>query len=317
MPSQRTLADRLSEALAVGDPALRELAGAEPADRRDRALTLRQIHDLHRGPVHELGERVRWQHHPAVADLKQRLEAEWVAELDAEPSPYAGGDTAAAMRALAAHDRAPAIYQWIAEEATWEPALRFLSLEGGPDDLFDDLVATCQVGLPLGPAKLELAHNYWDELGNGDFDDVHNVLYRRFVEAVDLPRIPSEEQPTEALERAALLGLVATNRTLQPEMLGALGLIELEAGPHCRYVDQGWAGSAPVTRRAPSTRCTPWSIRCTARAGSTTPSRPWSSACPTGGRASCAGPPGAAASTSGSSTGRIARSLVRLEPEPS
>ena len=42
--------------------------------------------------------------------------------------------------------------------------------------------------------------------------------------------------PTEALERAALNGLLATNRWLQPEMLGALGLLELQAGPRCRKV---------------------------------------------------------------------------------
>jgi hypothetical protein len=31
-------------------------------------------------------------------------------------------------------------------------------------------------------------------------------------------------------------GLLATNRWLQPEMLGALGLLELQAGPRCRKV---------------------------------------------------------------------------------
>jgi hypothetical protein len=234
-----TLSSDLAVALVDGDAALSALAGAEPVDRRDRFLALHQIHDLHRAPVHELGDRVRWQHHPAVADLKGRLEAAWLEELERGPAPTAAGGAAAAMTAMAAHDRAPAVYRWIADSAPWEPALRFLALEGGPDDLFDDLVATCQVGLPLGPAKMELARNYWDEMGNGRLENVHNVLYQRFVDAVELPRIPRDLQPVEALERSALLGLVATNRALQPEMLGVLGLIELEAGPHCRYVEQG------------------------------------------------------------------------------
>jgi Iron-containing redox enzyme len=38
----------------------------------------------------------------------------------------------------------------------------------------------------------------------------------------------------------ALNGLLATNRWLQPEMLGALGLLELQAGPRCRLVLQGF-----------------------------------------------------------------------------
>lgn len=236
-----TLAGELAAALTAGDDAaLRGLEGAEPGGRRERVLMLHQIHDLHRAPLAVVGERVRWQHHPTVADLKSRLEAAWIAELD-EVAGIDGEleDPAEGLRALAAQDRAPAIYQWVAEEGSWEPVIRFLALEGGPDDIFDDLVATCQVGLPLGPAKMELAANYWDEMGNGNLDDVHNVLYRRFVEAVDLPEIARDDQPTEALERSALLGVVSTNRALQPEMLGALGLIELEAGPHCRYVDQG------------------------------------------------------------------------------
>lgn len=236
-----TLAGRLAAALTADDDAgLRALAGADPGSRRDRALVLHQIYDLHRAPLSVVGERVRWQHHPTLADLKCRFEAAWIAELDAaldldEPVE----DPAEDLRALAAQERVPAIYQWVAEEGAWEPVIRFLALEGGPDDIFDDLVATCQVGLPPGAAKMELASNYWDEMGNGVIDDVHNVLYARFAEAVDLPTIARDEQPTAALERSALLGLVATNRALQPEMLGALGLIELEAGPQCRYVDQG------------------------------------------------------------------------------
>lgn len=226
------------------DGQLRALEGADAADRLDRVLVLQQIYDLHRRPLHEVGAAVRWQHHAVVADIKTRLETAWIAELDAAAQPTvdalrASADTAEQLRRLAAKDRAPAIYQWVAEEGALAPVLHFLALEAGPDDLFDDLVATCQIGLPLGPAKMELASNYWDEMGNGNFEDVHNVLYQRFVDAVDLPDIPREDHPIEALERAAMLGLVATNRWLQPEMLGALGLIELEAGPHCRYVDIG------------------------------------------------------------------------------
>ena len=51
-----------------------------------------------------------------------------------------------------------------------------------------------------------------------------------------MPRIPLTDQPVSALARSALGGLFATNRWLQPEMLGALGLIELQAGPRCRLV---------------------------------------------------------------------------------
>lgn len=198
--------------------------------RRERFLTLLRIYDLRLGPV---TEESRAAEHPDVAAEKWRLEDEWLTELSALPVP--SGDVVEAMRALAARDRLPEAYEWLARSATWPEVVRFLALEGGPDGGFDDLVALCQVGL-AGSPKVELATNYWDELGRGSLAEVHTVLHDRLVAAIDMPRVPVEEQPVEALERAALGGLLATNHWLQPEMLGALGLIELQAGPRCRKV---------------------------------------------------------------------------------
>lgn len=208
-----------------------------PADRRDRFLTLLAIYDLHRAPLERLGDTARLQHHPVVAALKEQCEQQWLAELETLelPTDVDVDDPVDAMRTLAARDRLPRIYKWLAREADWAQVVRFLALEGGPDADFDDLVATCQVGL-RGSAKMELATNYWDEMGNGDQDAVHTVLHDRLVDAVGLPEIPVFEQPTSALARSAFGGLLATNRWVQPEMLGALGLIELQAGPRCRLV---------------------------------------------------------------------------------
>jgi hypothetical protein len=51
--------------------------------------------------------------------------------------------------------------------------------------------------------------------------------------------VPRHEQADAALDRSLLGSLLATNRWLQPEMVGALGLIELQAGPRCRKVVRG------------------------------------------------------------------------------
>ena len=65
-------------------------------------------------------------------------------------------------------------------------------------------------------------------------------MYEGLVEAIAMPVIPRDQLPVEALERAALGGMLATNRWLQPEMIGALGLLELQAGPRCRLVLQAF-----------------------------------------------------------------------------
>jgi hypothetical protein len=141
----------------------------------------------------------------------------------------------AAIRRVAAGDLVPAVYRWLAAEASWDELVRFLAIEGGPDAGFDDLVATVQVGI-RGTAKVALARNYWDELGRGHPGDVHTVLHDRLVEATSMQRMPRARLPVGALERAAVSGLLASNRALQPEMIGALGLLELQAGPRCRAV---------------------------------------------------------------------------------
>ena len=208
------------------------MPGVTNDDRRRRFLTLLDVYDLRLGPVTEAS---RYAEHPAVAEVKWRFESEWLAELSSLSDPLLDGDVVTGMRALAARDRLPEAYEWLARSASWPEVVRFLALEGGPDGGFDDLVALCQVGL-TGEAKVELARNYWDELGNGSLAAVHTALHERLVAAIGMPRVPLSSQPVEALERTALGGLLSTNHWLQPEMLGALGLTELQAGPRCRKV---------------------------------------------------------------------------------
>ena len=233
-----TLARRFDAALLGDGRSLDPLGVVDPVDDHDAMVTLLAVHDLHVAPIDRLGARVRWQHHPAVTALKWRLEEWFVDRLERRdratrwPLP---ATAPAALRALAVQDQVPLVYRFLADHADWDQLIEFLTLEGGPDGGFDDLVAACQIGL-AGEAKLELARNYWDEMGNGAAADVHTELHDRLCAALGITGVARTHQPIEALERAALGSLLATNRALQPEMVGALGLIELQAGPRCRKV---------------------------------------------------------------------------------
>jgi hypothetical protein len=231
------LHQQVRDALDGGD--VDGLATAEPVDERDGMCALLDIYDLWTAPLEQLDGRERFQNHPAIAALKARLEEPFVALLDAWVA--SGGpvpaDPCAAMRRVV-RQADDSIYEWIATAADWGQLVTFLAVEGGPDGGFDDYVALCQVGI-TGPAKVVLGANYWDEMGKGDPAAVHTVLHNRLVAAIDMPTIPRTELPLSALHRIALNGLLATNRWLQPEMLGALGLLEIQAGPRCRRVIQG------------------------------------------------------------------------------
>ncbi|HVE93974.1 MAG TPA: iron-containing redox enzyme family protein [Acidimicrobiales bacterium] len=227
-------ARELDRALASGDFSRVEHLG--PADATDAVVTLLAIYDLWLGSLPSVDGRERYQNHPVVASLKWRLEADFVNRLEelVPPETVETFDAVSALRRIARRDDAP-IYDWLATSATWSQLVKFLAIEGGPDGGFDDLVAICQVGLDGAP-KVVLGANYWDEMGRGELADVHTELHRQLVRAVDLPRLDWSELPSSALERSALNGLLATNRWLQPEMIGALGLLELQAGPRCRRV---------------------------------------------------------------------------------
>jgi hypothetical protein len=234
----RFLYTQLDGALAAGGSDLHRLAGADPVDWRDLLLSLSVIHELHSAPLGELRGRERLQHHPAVAQLKWRLEGELVAELtrrDQATDWDLPEGAAAAVRAIGVKGLIPEIYDYLAQDADRAEIVEFLSIEGGPDGGFDDLVAACQIGLDGAP-KLELAQNYWDEMGNGSLARVHTELHRKLSRAIGLSCPPWDAQPVEALERSVLTRLLSTNRWLQPELLGALGLLELQAGPRCRRV---------------------------------------------------------------------------------
>jgi len=218
--------------------AVRTALTRPPTSRRERFLTLLDLYDLALGPITRTCDAASLLLSPDVTALKANLEREWLLELDSELPPIdLSADAAEAIRTLAVRERLPEIYRWLSRRADGDEVRQFLALEGGPDAGFDDLVAICQVGI-TGRPKQEMARNYWDEMGDGEPDEVHTTLHEVMAAAMDLPDIPLAQRPTAALERSALGGLLATNRWLQPEMIGALGLIELQAGPRCRMVLQ-------------------------------------------------------------------------------
>ena len=81
-PAATDLHSRFTAALAAGPQSLDALRGEAADGRRDRFLTLLSIYDLHTAPLEVVGQAARHQGHPAVAEVKARLEAAWLDELD-------------------------------------------------------------------------------------------------------------------------------------------------------------------------------------------------------------------------------------------
>lgn len=129
------------------------------------------------------------------------------------------------------------LFPWLAEHADPAAMTWFVAQEAAGEAGFDDLVAMAQVKAPV-QAKLELARNYWDEMGRGNAKGMHGPMLDALVHALGVtPRIETTLAPSLALGNT-MAGLAA-NRAYAYHALGALGAIELTAPTRAVYVAEG------------------------------------------------------------------------------
>ena len=171
-----------------------------------------------------------------VEDLAmQRLEGGFLEELRAEVADLASivptdpGLFVAWFERLAQEGpgQGDPLFPWLAEAAPRKALRWFLEQEAAGEAGFDDLVALTQVKMPVRP-KLELARNYWDEMGRGQARGMHGPMLNELVETLALePAI--ETTVWESLALANAMTAMATSRRYAWHSVGALGVIELTA----------------------------------------------------------------------------------------
>ena len=188
---------------------------------------------------------VEWKRQVEAEQRLTYLEGEFLEELRAEVAPQA---------ALAPRDpdgfvewfeqleqtgpgQGDPLFPWLAETADIEAMRWFLAQEAGGEAGFEDLVAYTQVKLP-NYAKLELARNYWDEMGRGNAKGMHGPMLDVLVEKLGLnPTI--ETTVSESLALANAMTAMATTRRYAWHAIGALGVIELTAPGRAACVAKG------------------------------------------------------------------------------
>ncbi|WP_367323351.1 iron-containing redox enzyme family protein [Streptomyces sp. HUAS ZL42] len=134
----------------------------------------------------------------------------------------------------------PYYTEFINREAEREDLRTYVIQESLVDGRFDDFLAMMQVGT-AGASKMEIANNYWDEMGNGDPDEVHTHLFNKIYEVFDV----REEDLEGAMTATDLLSgnlavLLCRYRHLYPEAVGFLGMTEWLAPDRFRNVVRAW-----------------------------------------------------------------------------
>lgn len=141
------------------------------------------------------------------------------------------------------------LFPWLAHDAGLDDMRWFLAQEAAGEAGFEDLVAFTQVKMPDRP-KLELARNYWDEMGRGQLGGMHGPMLAATMRELEIePTI--EETVWASLALANTLTAFATTRRYAYHAIGGLGVVELTSPTRVGHVADGLKrlGCPPVARK--------------------------------------------------------------------
>lgn len=129
------------------------------------------------------------------------------------------------------------LFPWLATDASVSDFKYFLSQEAAGEAGFEDLTALSQVKVPAS-AKMELANNYWDEMGRGNPKGMHGPMLDGLVAELEL-EAAIDKTVWESLALANAMTAMATSRRYAWHSIGALGVIELTAPGRSRATADG------------------------------------------------------------------------------
>ena len=129
------------------------------------------------------------------------------------------------------------LFPWLATAATREQMQWFLLQEVAGEAGFEDLLAVTQVKISER-AKLEMARNYWDEMGRGAAKGMHGPMLARLSVYFGLTPSVDNVVPESLALGNCMIGM-ASNRRYAYHSVGALGVIEMTAPGRAHQVDLG------------------------------------------------------------------------------
>jgi hypothetical protein len=129
------------------------------------------------------------------------------------------------------------LFPFLASAASVEQMKWFLLQEVAGEAGFEDLLAMTQIKMPVR-AKLEMARNFWDEMGRGSEKGMHGPMLARLAHYFDLSPTP-DVVVAESLALGNTMIAFARHRRYSFHSVGALGVIEMTAPTRAGLVDRG------------------------------------------------------------------------------
>ncbi|WP_259643835.1 iron-containing redox enzyme family protein, partial [Pseudomonas syringae group genomosp. 3] len=191
-------------------------------------------------------EQVNTDRRPIVSDVQSVLESamlqfemKGLSDADISDFPVNGKEYVKWLKKLVSKSPSsvhPFYTQFLSEDASAADIKYYLIQETNLDPKFDDILAFMQIGLPVGQ-KLELAKNYFDEMGNGVEAEVHS---RMFAETLKAAGVEDSDFSSAMLLQSIVSGNVssclALSRRHYFKAVGYFGVTEYLAPRRFKHV---------------------------------------------------------------------------------
>jgi len=133
------------------------------------------------------------------------------------------------------------LYQsFLKDDATVDDFRFFMAQETNLDPRFDDILALMQVGTN-GAEKMEIAGNYWDEMGNGTSDDVHTAMFAKTLTAIGVDQdYLAANLLAEARISGNLSAALSLSRRHYYKAVGFFAVTEFLVPRRFKCLTEGW-----------------------------------------------------------------------------
>jgi hypothetical protein len=133
----------------------------------------------------------------------------------------------------------PLYEEYLSERADIDGLRNFIIQESTIDARFDDFLAMVQVGAEDG-IKLEIASNYWDEMGQGIQAKMHTAMFTRILRKLDIEACVNGSLTTEALACGNLSLMLSLRRQYFYKAIGYFAVTEYLAPQRFKHVIAAW-----------------------------------------------------------------------------
>lgn len=134
----------------------------------------------------------------------------------------------------------PLYNEYLSKEANADELAYYLAQESTLDPRFDDILAYMQVGTSA-KEKMEIASNYWDEMGNGNPEEVHTKLFARAMKDLNVNQSYIQEHMLyDARVSGNLSSALALSRRHYYKAVGYFGVTEYLAPRRFKHVVKAW-----------------------------------------------------------------------------